>query len=111
MACSSWKRYGGNFDCWRVWAGFAAIVSGLAWFWIVLARMTSGSLWEMPGVHSFDVVMTQTQFGILWAFRLGLILLFTIANLFARQWSSCGWQYVGLIIAMTLLASIAWAGH
>ena len=46
-----------------------------------------------------------------------LMLLFTIANLFARRkcrnllWRSRAWQCVGLIIATTLLASLAWAGH
>jgi putative copper resistance protein D len=71
----------------------------------------------MPNIDSIDVTITQTQFGILWTWRLGLMLLFTIANLFARRkrraflWSSCAWQYAGLIIATTLLASITWAGH
>jgi putative copper resistance protein D len=106
-----------QFRLLAVWSGFAAIASGIVWFWIVLARMTGGSLWEMPNIDSIDVTITQTQFGILWTWRLGLMLLFTIANLFARRkrraflWSSCAWQYAGLIIATTLLASITWAGH
>lgn len=99
------------------WSGFAAIVSGIVWFWIVLARMTGGSLREMPGIDSIGVAITQTQFGRLWTWRLGLMLLFTIANLFARRKcrtflsSPRAWQYAGLIIATTLLASITWAGH
>jgi copper resistance protein D len=100
-----------------VWSGFAAIASGIVWFWIVLARMTGGSLREMPRIDSIGVAITQTQFGRLWTWRLGLMLLFTIANLFARRkcrtflWSLRAWQYAGLIIATTLLASLAWAGH
>jgi copper resistance protein D len=99
------------------WSGFAAIVSGIVWFWIVLARMTGGSLREMPRIDSIGVAITQTQFGRLWTWRLGLMLLFTIANLFARRKcrtflsSPRAWQYAGLIIATTLLASITWAGH
>jgi copper resistance protein D len=106
-----------QFRLLAVWSGSAAIVSGIVWFWIVLARMTGGSLWEMPRIDSIGVAITQTQFGRLWTWRLGLMLLFTIANLFARRkcqtfvWSSRAWQYVGLIIATTLLASLAWAGH
>ena len=106
-----------QFRLLAAWSGFAAIASGIVWFWIVLARMTGGSLREMPNIDSIDVTITQTQFGILWTWRLGLMLLFTIANLFARRkrraflWSSCAWQYAGLIIATTLLASITWAGH
>ena len=106
-----------QFRLLAVWSGFAAIASGIVWFWIVLAQMTGSSLWEMPNIDSIDVTITQTQFGILWTWRLGLMLLFTIANLFARRkrraflWSSCAWQYAGLIIATTLLASITWAGH
>jgi putative copper resistance protein D len=106
-----------QFRLLAVWSGLAAIVSGIVWFWIVLARMTGRSLWEMPSIDSIGVAITQTQFGRLWTWRLGLMLLFTIANLFARRkcrtflWSSRAWQYVGLIIATTLLASITWAGH
>jgi putative copper resistance protein D len=106
-----------QFRLLAVWSGLAAIVSGIVWFWIVLARMTGRSLWEMPSIDSIGVAIAQTQFGRLWTWRLGLMLLFTIANLFARRkcrtflWSSRAWQYVGLIIATTLLASITWAGH
>ena len=56
------------------WSGFAAIVSGIVWFWIVLARMTGGSLREMPRIDSIGVAITQTQFGRLWTWRLGLML-------------------------------------
>ena len=106
-----------QFRSLAVWSGLAAIVSGIVWFWIVLALITGGSLWELPGIDSIGVAITQTQFGRLWTWRLGVMLLFTIANLFARRecriflWSSRAWQYVGLIIATTLLASMAWAGH
>ncbi|MGA7274112.1 MAG: copper homeostasis membrane protein CopD [Candidatus Udaeobacter sp.] len=106
-----------QFRLLAVWSGFAAIVSGIVWFWIVLARMTGGSLWEMPSIDSIGVTITQTQFGQLWTWRLGLMFLFTIANLFARPkcrafvWSSRAWHYAGAIIATTLLGSLAWAGH
>jgi putative copper resistance protein D len=100
-----------------VWSSLAAIASGIVWFWIVLARMTEGSVWEMPSIDSIDVAITRTQFGRLWAWRLALMLLFTIANLFASRkcrnvlWRSRAWQCIGAIIATTLLASITWAGH
>jgi copper resistance protein D len=100
-----------------VWSGLAAIGSGVVWFWIVLAQITGGSLWEMPGIDSVDAAITRTQFGKLWAWRLPLMLLFNIANLFALQkcqnvlWRSRAWQFVGAIIATTLFASLAWAGH
>ena len=60
-----------QFRLLAVWSGFAAIVSGIVWFWIVLARMTGGSLWEMPRIDSIGVAITQTQFGRLWTWRLG----------------------------------------
>ena len=106
-----------QFRLLAVWSGFVAIASGIVWFWFVLTRMTGGNLWEMPRIDSIGVAITQTQFGRLWTWRLGLMLLFTIANLFARRkcrtflWSSPAWQYAGLLIATTLLASITWAGH
>lgn len=106
-----------QFRLLAVWSGFAAIVSGIVWFRIVLARMTGGSLWEMPGIASLEAAITRTQFGQLWTWRLALMLLFTIANLFARPkrrtflWRSRAWQYAGAIIATALLGSLAWAGH
>jgi putative copper resistance protein D len=106
-----------QFRLLAVSSGFAAIASGILWFWIVLARMTGRSLWEIPSVDSLDVAITRTQFGQLWTWRLALMLLFTIANLFAAQrcrnvfWRSRTWQRVGALIAATLLASLAWAGH
>ena len=106
-----------QFQLLAVWSGLAAIASGIVWFWIVLAQMTGGSLWEMPSIDSIDAAITRTQFGKLWAWRLALMLLFTIANLFASRkcrnvlWRSRSWRCVGAIIATTLLASLAWAGH
>ena len=106
-----------QFRLLAVWSGFAAVVSGVVWFWIVLARMTGGSLWEMPSIDSIGVAITQTQFGRLWTWRLPLMLLFTVVNLFASQkrrnvlWRSRAWQCVGAIIAVIILASLAWAGH
>jgi copper resistance protein D len=104
-----------QFRLLAVWSGLAAIASGIVWFWIVLARMTGTSLWEMPGIDSIDVEITRTQFGRLWAWRLALMLLFTFANLFSSRWNvlwkSQAWQPVGAIIATTLLGSLAWAGH
>jgi copper resistance protein D len=106
-----------QFRLLAVWSGLAAIASGIVWFWIVLARMTGASLWEMPSIDSFGVAITRTQFGGLWAWRLALMLLFTIANLFASQkrrsfsWGLRAWQCVGAIVATTLLGSLAWAGH
>jgi putative copper resistance protein D len=111
------QALGGQFRLLAVWSGLAAIASGIVWFWIVLARMTGGSWWEMPSIDSFDVAITRTQFGRLWTWRLVLMVLFTIANLFAVQncrnllWRSRAWQCVGTIIAIALLASLAWAGH
>jgi putative copper resistance protein D len=106
-----------QFHSLAVWSGLAGIVSSIVWFWIVLARITGGSLWELPGIDSIGVAIIQTQFGQLWTWRLGLMLLFTSASLFARVqgrsllWNSSAWKYVGLVIAILLLASLAWAGH
>jgi len=106
-----------QFPLLAVWSGLAAIASGIVWFWIVLTRLTGTSLWEMPGIDSIDVAITRTQFGKLWSWRLALMLLFTIANLLASRkcrnvlWRSRAWQCVGAIIATTLVASLAWAGH
>jgi len=50
-----------QFRLLAVWSGLAAMVSGIVWFWIVLARMTGCSMWEMPGIRWFDVAITQTH--------------------------------------------------
>src|SRR5260370_34399207 len=52
----------GQFRWLLVWSGFAAIGSGIAWFWIVLAKMNGGSLWDLPAMHSIEVAVTRTQF-------------------------------------------------
>jgi putative copper resistance protein D len=107
----------GQFRWLMGWSGFAAIGSGIVWFWIVLTQMTGRSLWEMPTMDSIRLLITRTQFGALWKWRLGLVLLFTIAHLFTPKkwrsvlWKSSGWQCTGAIVAMTVLASLAWAGH
>ena len=49
-----------QFRLLAVWSGLTAIASGIVWFWIVLARMTGTSLWEMPGTDSIDVAITRT---------------------------------------------------
>jgi len=100
-----------------VWSGFAAIGSGVVWFWIVLAKMTGGSLWELPAIHSIEIAVSRTQFGFLWNWRLGLMLLFTMAHLIpsGKWWNallrSHAWQRAGTFVAGTLLASLARAGH
>src|SRR4029077_2011231 len=73
----------GQFRWLAVWSGLAAIGSGVAWFWIVLAQLTGGRLWEMPRMDSINETITRTQFGRLWEWRLGLMLMFTIVCLFA----------------------------
>ena len=99
-----------------VWSGFAAIGSGIVWYWIVLAKMTGGSLWELPAMHSIEIAVTRTQFGHLWEWRLGLMLLFTMAHLIpsGKWWNallrSQAWQRAGTFVAATLLASLAWLG-
>ena len=106
-----------QFRLLAVWSGLVAIGSGIVWFWIVFARMTGASVWEIPSIDSIDVAITRTQFGRLWTWRLALMLLFTLASFFASRkcrnvlWRSRAWQCAGAIIATTLLASLAWAGH
>src|SRR5260370_25847973 len=100
-----------------VWSGFAAIGSGIAWFWIVLAKMTGGNSWELPAMHSIEVAVNRTHFGHLWECRLGFMLLFTMAHLIpSGKWRNAflrspAWQRAGTFVAKMLLASLAWAGH
>ena len=99
-----------QFRLLAVWSGLVAIGSGIVWFWIVFARMTGASVWEIPSIDSIDVAITRTQFGRLWTWRLALMLLFTLASFFASRkcrnvlWRSRAWQCAGAIIATTLLA-------
>ena len=92
-----------QFRLLAVWSGLAAIVSGIVWFWIVLARMTGDSLWEMPSIDSIGVAITQTQFGRLWTWRLGANApvynceLIRITKCWNVLWRSRAWQCVGAI--------------
>jgi putative copper resistance protein D len=77
----------------------AALLSGLAWFWLVLAQMC-----DDDGVSgaALRVALGETRFGHLWLLRLGLML---ATGLFLRA------PRAAAPLAAALLASLAWTGH
>ena len=96
-----------SFECWRC----GVVCRDRFRHCVVLDRPRTNN-WRQfmgaPGSDSIGVAITQTQFGRLWTWRLGLIFCLhreLIGTLKRRSglWSSSAWKSVGLMIAITFL--------
>jgi putative copper resistance protein D len=90
-----------------------ALISWLAWSWLVASTMTGDDLVECLQSGDWLTVLTGTQFGHVWLFRVIISLVFaTILWVVARtsgRRSSLQRTLAGLSIIE--LVSLAWAGH
>jgi copper resistance protein D len=102
------------------WLGIALMleaISGVVWFWLVVAQTRNQSPWDVPGLADFDAALWQTQFGRLWLIRgvmevaFGLTLYFVArgGTLLSSGFSLLNWILVTL--SGDLLVTLAWAGH
>lgn len=82
----------------------AVIVSALAWFGLVAASI-SGAATPLDIVDTLRTVLLQTQFGHLWACRLGCCLVLGILLLMGSH------EVVTAVFSFAILASLAAAGH
>jgi len=100
---------------WRtaLWTLLMALISWLAWSWLVASTMTGDDLVECLQSGDWLTVLTGTQFGHVWLFRVIISLVFaTILWVVARtsgRRSSLQRTLAGLSIIE--LVSLAWAGH
>lgn len=96
---------------WRIltWVSLVvALVSGAGWLTATAASMSGQSPIEVLTQGTLGTVLTRTRFGEDWLLRLGLAALIAVCLLTHRV-RAVGWLAFGL--AMSLLGSLAWAGH
>jgi copper resistance protein D len=100
---------------WRTafWAFLAALISWFAWSWLVASTMTGDDLVECLQSGDWLTVLTGTQFGHIWLFRVIITLvvgsILCVVARTAERRSALPTTLAGL--SVIALASLAWAGH
>ena len=95
-----------------LWTLLVAFVSWFAWSWLVASTMTGDDLIECFQSGDWLTVLTGTQFGLIWLFRVIISLVFGI--LWVVAWTSGRrnlLQTTLIGLAVIDLVSLAWAGH
>jgi copper resistance protein D len=96
-----------------LWTLLVALISWLGWSWLVASTMTGDDLIECLQSGDWLTVLTETQFGHIWLFRVILslvfgIILWVVAITSRRR----GFLQTTLVwLSVIELASLAWAGH
>jgi copper resistance protein D len=96
-----------------LWTLFVALLSWLGWSWFVASTMTGDDFIECLQSGDWLTVLTGTQFGYIWLFRMivGLVLgiiLWAVARTARRR---SFWQTTLVGLSVIELVSLAWAGH
>lgn len=91
----------------------AAFVSALIWLWLEVVTMGGASLMGSFSIVAWQTVLLQTEFGRVWQFRLGLIvLLFALTALrFGENNRQRARVFVVWLLSVVLVASLAWISH
>ncbi len=95
---------------WRrvAWAALPVIaLSGALWFVAEAARMSDTPMADALRPQLLSTVLWHTQFGPVFALRLGLCVLLAL-TLFRRTRPA---RWIVLVLSALLLASLAWVGH
>jgi copper resistance protein D len=95
------------------WTLLVAISSWFAWSWLVASTMSGDGLIECLQSGDWWIVLTGTQFGHIWLFRMIVNLVFGIILwLVARKPRRRSFlQTTLLALSIIQLFSLAWAGH
>ncbi len=90
------------------WAMLPIIaLSGALWFVVQAARMNGGPIADALDPDLLSTVLWHTQFGPVFALRLGLCALLVPALV----WRAAPVRWAALVLSALLLASLAWLGH
>ena len=90
------------------WAALPIIVlSGALWFIVQAAQMSGGPIADALRPELLSTVLWHTQFGPVFALRLGLCVLLV----FALFWRTAPARWIALALSTLVLASLAWVGH
>jgi putative copper resistance protein D len=96
-----------------LWTLLVALLSWFAWSWLVASTMTGDDLIECLQTGDWLTVLTGTQFGHLWSFRMmvglvfGIILWVVVRTPGRRSFL----QITLAALSAIELVSLAWAGH
>jgi copper resistance protein D len=95
------------------WTLLVALISWFGWSWLVASTMTGDDLIECLQSGDWLTVLTETQFGHIWLFRVIVSLIFGIVLwVVARTSWRRGFLQTTLVwLSVIDLASLAWAGH
>src|ERR1044072_7661137 len=67
-----------------IWSLAVALFSGVLWFWLEVTNMGGFSFVNAFSARAWQKVLLQTEFGHVWVFRLGLIVIaFVCGSFFA----------------------------
>ncbi len=96
---------------WIVWLSLAAaLVSGAAWLLLLAAQ-----IYDVPAsdvaLNQISTVVTQTRFGHVWSVRLAAAAALAGLAAVPKGRSPRLQNWLGLLFAAALLASLAWTGH
>ena len=94
---------------WIFWS--LGIISSLLWLWTISAEMAGVELMAALSPEIWFTVLSGTQFGHLWVFRITVAVIFGLVLIARRRLSLTGRaSFCGALAAIHLL-SLAWAGH
>jgi copper resistance protein D len=97
-----------------IWSLVVALVSAVLWFWLEVVNMGGLSFVNVFSAPAWQKVLLQTEFGHVWALRLGLT---AIAFVFAVSWLARNETrrppviLVVWLVSVVLLVSLAWISH
>jgi copper resistance protein D len=96
-----------------LWTLLVAIMSWFGWSWLVASTMTGDDLIECLQSGDWLTVLTGTQFGHIWLFRVIVSLVFGIILwVMARTSGRRSFLQTTLVgLSVIELVSLAWAGH
>ncbi len=97
------------------WDLLVAVASALLWLAVQTAEMSGRAFRQALTPEIVGSVLTRTQFGRVWQFRLALsVLLGAFLFLRERERDAKDWialRIEGALLAAGLIAALAWAGH
>jgi len=96
-----------------VWSLVAALLSGVLWFWLVVAEMTGLSPANALSAKAWQIVLLQTNFGHVWELRLALIALafVLIAPSPPEDKLQRALMLTLWLLSVVVLVSLAWISH
>ena len=97
-----------------VWSLVVALFSAVLWFWLEVVNMGGLSFVNVFSATAWQKVLLQTEFGHVWALRLGLTAIafvFAVSRLARNETRRPPVILVVWLVSVVLLVSLAWISH